>query len=499
MGSAQDASPFQVAVSSDRMTASIVLAPKQPREVFDAGVIELSLDERGVVRSADRTGRIAEAIAAYDPEREEPSQFVVATGKEPKHATDGRFELDAELVKRTGAKDPADSAKGAVDHHQRSRLMIVHTNDLVGLVHPPVAGEDGVDVTGRNLACKQGRPTTVSFDATVKVGKDGVVRAERAGVVEFDEHRLFINCKLDLPGYVDFSTGNVDFPGDVLVRKGVRDCFELVVGGELEVADLIESAVVRAGGNVTLHRGMAGRDKASISAGKDLTAKFLDGVAVEVGRDLTVGKEISNCHVRVGRRLRCEHAAVVGGSVMIAHEGELNQIGSEGNVATEIVLGRIAELERLVSGLVALRPAVEERAAKTKERLEQLQRATVKLTAQQAEELTELQFELASTEGKIAPLNTAVWEALCRIQKHTSPTLTVQRVIHTGVKIWIGNHSAEPRADVKGPLKIWLSETGEPMLTILTSGTSQPLSTICRLMPENRFLNIPELRDRFAA
>lgn len=500
MSGSQDATPFQVMVSADRMTATLSLAPGQAREAFDPGVIELALDERGVSRSSDRSARIAEAIAAYDPTGQEPSAFVVVQGRPPRHAVDGRFELDAALAHHEPPDDArVASEKATVDHHQRSRLMIVKAGQVVGVVHAPQPGEDGVDVTGKNLAAKQGRPSVVNFDPSVKVGSDGVVRAERPGVVEFDEHRLAINSKLELPGYVDFSTGNVDFPGDVLVRKGVRDCFELIVGGELEIGDLVESAVVRVGGSALLHRGMAGREKSSISVGKDLTGKFFDGVTIDAGRDLIVGKEISHCHVRVGRRMRCEHATVVGGSVIVAHGAELNQIGSDGRVATEIVLGRIAELEKLVSELVAIRPAIEDRVAKLKDRLEQLQRATVKLTAQQAEELTELQFELATTEGKIKPIDQAVWQALCRIGRHTEASLTVQRVVHCGVKVWIGKYCAEPRADVKGPLKIWLSEAGEPMLTALSSGTSQPLSTICKLTPESRYLDLAALRERFAA
>ncbi len=57
---------------------------------------------------------------------------------------------------------------------------------------------------------------------------------------------------------MDFSTGNIDFEGDVRVLKGIRDIFEVRATGNIEVGGLIEASTIDAGGSVFAKGGMAG-------------------------------------------------------------------------------------------------------------------------------------------------------------------------------------------------------------------------------------------------
>src|SRR5690606_5396997 len=139
--------------------------------------------------------------------------------------------------------------------------------------------------------------------------------------------------------------------------------------------------------------------KGSISAGRDLTAKYLDSVRCVVGRDMRIIKETQNCRAVVGRRFVGPDCAIIGGSLVVAGRVEVGQLGSQGGAPTEAVIGRLEDLESLAREALELLPALERTARSATERLGQIQRSAVKYTPAQIEEMNQLRAEAEAAEA----------------------------------------------------------------------------------------------------
>lgn len=502
---------IRIALSDGKLAATIFLAPG-----LEAGMLSLELfigqlGERSVSRAAIDEAAITKMIEDYDPEN--GSNADVASGKPPVHGKDGYLELDTEIAEKLeeGRKrietademaeqpppevDPEDPE--AVNFYEQSAFCMVEAGTRLGVVHPPTEGEDGVDVTGMALSPRTGKSFNLKADESIEVKENGEVVATTNGFVEHDHEVLRVLKTLTIEGYVDFSTGNIiGFEGDVEVRKGVRDNFKIDVGGSILIAELVEAAHLTSGGDITLARGMAGREKGTIDAGRDFSARYIDAVTGKVGRDATIQREITNVDLEVGRKLSAPTAAVIGGELRVVRTCEVAQLGSEAGAHTTVVLGKLPEQERLAKEAHEVIPLMRTRLEKSQKKLEQLEGATTKLTAQQAEELTELQFEVACGQQKIEPLRQRMANLILAIDAlATDPTLIVQRVIHAGAELLIGSLRCKFENDVKGPVKIDLDERGEPQVQQIGSDIVAPLSRFAKVLPEDRFVDLAKIRE----
>lgn len=476
----------RVSIDADRLAASVTIQPGLEPEFLAPELLNSLLDQHGVVRSQQRDAAVEALLAAAREQPGRPAEAVVVRGVEPVHGRAGRFELAA-------PPPPPASDTGQTDHYQRSAFHIVHAGETVGTLFPPTEGVDGVDVTGKALHCRTALAASVRFDDTVTLEKDGTVRAAIPGIVCLKEGSLRILDTLKVDGYVDFSTGNIDFPGHVTVNRGVRDCFSVRTGRSLTVHELVEAAQIHAQEDATLERGMAAREKGSLRVGRDLHAKYLDNVDATIGRDAVIAKEVANCHLRVARHFAGPACSLVGGE-LFAMSAELAQVGSRAGVATGIVLGRIAEHEDKAKRLAAAIVPMQQRVAAMREKLDQLRRAAGRLSPAQAEELTELQFELSTQETRLARLVEALEAYLRVIAAQGKGSLTFHRVLCAGVRIWIGNWRAEFNTELMGPATITLDAGGHPVVQDQGSQAPVPLSKLARVIEDDRFIHVDEVR-----
>lgn len=497
-------------VSSDDMEARVQLDPELDVADITQETLETVLTAASIQLNGDRKEAIRNALAALQEGGER--EFLVAKGTPAKDGVDGCFEPDEsikdaveEMLKKKRQRDadldesesaqekqsPDEQAEdGAVDFYNQSHYSVVQANQSLGRIEPPVPGRDGEDVYGKTIVAKQAKPAALKTDDTVSLRSNGDVLAIEEGLLDVTPNALRIVQAMHIRGYVDFSTGNVEFPRDAIVDQGVRDCFKILLGGSLTVNGLIEAADIVVAGDAVLHRGMAGREKGTLTVGRDLEATYLDSVKCIVGRDLCMSKELTNSKVTVGHECRSPRCRVVGGTLVVAGECELAQAGTEGGAVTEIALGHVGEVEHLIAEASSLIPDVQKRAVRTRTRYKKLRENPGQLTATEAEEMTELQFNLNQFESKLSSLLDTV-ENLCGLVKdRRTISLIIHKKIHTGVTVWLGGQAAEITQDLKGPIKLDLDDQGIPQATDLTSQSVIPLSSVARVYSDDRWIDV---------
>lgn len=494
----------KVVISPDRMRADIVIAEDDQRQPIDEMTLRAVAESRGLPIDArvDEQIRSAVEIARADNGK---ITHPIAYGNPPQHGTPGSFELAEHLQEarrlRAASKgrltgqaveENSDSVE-SISHYGRSMLEIVQKGDAVGVIHPPVQGIDGRDVLGRTVAANTPKPFVPEPTDDILVEPDGTVRAVRGGELHIDGEKIAITNSLEISGDVDFSVGNVLFPGDIIVHKGIKDKFSVRTHKDLHVTDVVEAADISADNDIHLARGMTARGKGSLRSGRDTHATYLDSATGNTGRHLHISRELKNCELNVGGAVCALQARVAGGRLVAAGPVEFAIAGVEAGTPTEITVARMPKLEDKLRAAADTEGELARSLEDITARMEVLNNRQ-NLTGDEIEELTLLNMQSAEQASKRQKLLKAIKSGLELVDRHTQPSLYVVKRIYPGVIIRIGLYILDINRPVPGPITLRLDEQGQPV-AVNDGSSSRPLSSFADVKPDETAHDFSAYRD----
>lgn len=306
------------------------------KAALSAAGISFGVDEAAVQAAVD------EANASKDGDRVERE---VAKGKPPRAPKSRAVEWRIQLASGKGVTL---SATGKADFRNQDRITVVAEGDLIAVVEKQEdQGEPGSDVTGKRLdpggAESGGIP---GHDASVREETDpeGYVKlvAAKSGELHFDKNQLFITQAFSVKGDVGMKTGNLRFPGNVSVSGSVASGFQLVAGGDVTIGEGVEDAIVSADGAVRLAQGIRGRGKGAIRARKGMEILFAENATLLSVEDIKVRNACMACHVMTNGKLLLltEKGKLIGGCVKARNGVDVQNLGSESNIKTEVSFGQ---------------------------------------------------------------------------------------------------------------------------------------------------------------
>lgn len=496
--SSNDDALISVKLSADRLKAHLVVMPGIDRAYVSADVALAKALSQALRPGPQLSGRINKAIETFEKHdlgTQGEFRAELAEGEPAVNGEDGRFTLEPELdaihqlgLTRAAAKEEraqAPSDGEALDHRSRTTLMVVKAGQRIGTITKATEGTDGIDVAGNTIKAKPGKNIVTKFDAqSLECHDSGAVIAKVAGQLVFEHDGLHVCPTLVVDAYVDYSTGNIDFPGNIEVRKGIRDCFHVVSGRTITVGGLVEAAELTSARDIELLGGIAAREKGQVHAGRDLLARYLNGATVHVGRNLVVEREVCDCTVAVTGNVASPKAAVMGGMLSAMGRCEIAQAGSDGGSHTVICIGRADALDGLVSQSLRIIGKLEEKIGAAKKQIRDL-RADPDASSLKAEMMTSLQFEAAECEAKLMPLKDSLRATLKLIDSKAETVLHVHEYLYSGVEIRAGGHKAVLTQSLKGPLTVTLDAIGELICTDLTSGSVKAIKSVAKVTPDD--------------
>jgi uncharacterized protein (DUF342 family) len=464
------------------MFATLVIPADFPAAVLTQEYCRAALTGVGGQITPAVIAAIDDAISARQPGTE--AMFIIAKAVEPVHGEDGslcwQVQANGNAVNWASASSDDDgTVKLPASYYERCAYTMVKRGQVLAKVMPPGIGADGRDILGRSIAAKPGKPVPIRCDDTVLQTSAGELIAQVEGVLQVNGESIRISPRLEVSDYVDFSTGNLDFAGTIVVAKGVRDCFVIKAGGSVEVAGLIEAATVHCGGNLAAKGGIAGRERGEICVGGNVVARYLDSVKGRIGGDLGAEREVIACQLLIGGQLLMPHSAVIGGSLEVRGNVDVGTLGSPGGTATRLIVGpvwnlhvKLAQLEQIIEQLMERQQAMEEERR-------QLAAYSKSLSAQEKERQTELSFQLEGLRSHMTKALIAR-EALQRdIQAGLKVTLTVRSVLHEQVWLTLGSEIFRIETAVKGPLIFHTDDQGHAFFR-RSNGAPMALSQIAR-------------------
>jgi uncharacterized protein (DUF342 family) len=458
---------IQVRIAEDCLSAEIVVPSGFSAVLLNESVCVEAIRQAGV-RVNESVVDAVTVLLKQESSNVEELRAVIAKGAPPVHGQDGQIEW---LVQRQW--DPNDNRS----HYERSAFVMVKSGQVLGRMTDPTPGQDGWDVLEGVLQARPGKAVEIKFDESLIKDRAGQILAQADGVFERTPDQARIRRVLEVPNYVDFSTGNIDFAGDVWIRRGVRDCFTVKAKGNVRVDGVIEAATIQCGGDLNVVGGMAGRESGHVQATGRVDARYLNNVVGEIGGDLMVERELINCDLTIHGSILSDTARGVGGRMVVVGKVKVGSIGSGASVPTEIIIGTVPKYEPTAARLATLIEHLTAKRDALAAEMEQITKNTRRLTAQDRERQTEIAFELQNIGGKLVE-GLMAQEALSRrIERCRTFEVCVSHRLHVGVVITSNKRSYKIRNELRGPLRL-IRDDSDNLVVSENNGQSIPLSQV---------------------
>lgn len=327
----------QVFLTSDRMSAWLFLYPPvgKGREA-DTGMILQTLENENICFGVDDT--LPQTLPA-DADRYF-HLFLAARGRKVVNGEDGYIE---DLFPRQIQQKVAVDDFGKADYASLNLIQKIEKGTPICRIFPPTEGISGRTVQNEEVSAKDGKAAAVPRGRNTVLSEEGdALVASMSGHLEFTGRSFQVKPVYHINGNVDFSTGNIEFWGDVHVYGDVRDGFSVRATGTVTVDGVVESCVIESGGDLIVRQGIKGNEHASLRSHRNIYASYLEYCTVYVRENLVAGC-ILNCNVYADGSVQATsgRGIIIGGNIWAAHEVRANVIGSKAGADTVISLGGV--------------------------------------------------------------------------------------------------------------------------------------------------------------
>lgn len=465
---------FRINVSNDKLTATLSLNGDAPPSAVSAEQIEKEIADLGIRIDEQGKKNIAQ-FAAELAQQKTPEVVVAAQGVPPKHDQNGRIE---KLYESPSAESDASDNK-TQSHYDRSNIISVKKDQQLLRLIPPVDGTDGTDIYGKTIAHKLGREVQMKTGPGVEQ-KGDVIIAVINGKLESTDEKIWVIDKLEIPGNVDFSVGNIDFDGEIEIRKNILDLFKVHSKSSITVHGIIEAAEIHAGKDLNSLGGVAGKEKGEISAGQNINAKYITNARVRAGQDIKVHTEIVNCNLACKGSLTIEKGPLVGGHILAFKGVKVKDLGSEADVKTLVEVGIDEDLRLNCDKLTPEIQVLRRKAEKVRQVVEPLMQNQKYLSPEQKEKATELLYMASELDDNAESLTEELRGDYQKTIDEAVFEIEVTDTLHTGVTIRFPRIEAFITSPLAGPLKI-VPRNVDHVLQILAidkiSGSTHALNT----------------------
>ncbi|MBM7622555.1 FapA family protein [Sporohalobacter salinus] len=255
----------------------ILITTEKKKEIepkkFSLDDLHRKLDELDIVYGIQKE---ALRMALENPGEE----FLVAQGDEPKEGIDAKIEY---LFEENGKSEiPEDADR--IDYFSLDQVTSVEQGEVIAKKHPLKVGKAGMDVYGNEIEVEAPQDIQWKYKDGVQIIGDKAV-ATRAGRPIVKGEVLFVIPTYIVNGDVDASEGNIDFDGDVVIKKNINENFSVKAGGKIVVYENVNQAYLEAAGVIDVKGNIIGSE---IVTGKlavyyENATRYLSKVAKRIG------------------------------------------------------------------------------------------------------------------------------------------------------------------------------------------------------------------------
>lgn len=460
-----ESSRIEIEISEDKMKAFILFhPPKYGGKILSSEEIQESIQLRGIAY-----GILQETIDRISAEPEYGKKIQIAEGTAPIPGKNGDVRI---LFIHPATPHLEEDQFGRVDFKNIQIIQSVAKDQKLAEKISPAPGKEGKNVYGEILPYEPGKEADWKLGANVRLSLDGTTVhslisgrpiLDRQGTIRVDEV-----CHLE---NVDFSTGNVSFPGTIIVEGSIADGFTLETEGSIIVKKSVGKVFLKAGGDIVLSGGFMGRNGGLIESGADIYTRFVEQ-----------GKLISKSTIFIEEASM--HSELVAGESVVIRGGRGELIGGTCVAGKAVIctkLGAIAETKTSVS--VGIRPELlddleklRSEVQKNQDILKKVELSLVKLnedsqrrqlTVEEKESLPKLTAIKLKYSGILNNLLGQEQSMIMGFEPDKDSYVEVEQEIFPGVDIYPGkgkNFKVRLK-EIPGPSFVFLGNDGNPQIT----------------------------------
>lgn len=427
---------INVKISSDRMNAYLVVTPPVSggnpvtvdmvlKSIKDAG-IKFGIDDKKIENIVETTSSVPELFASGEP---------------PVHGQDAQIKT---LFSADGNKvSPKVLDDGSVD--LRNIISIDNIDAGKKLIEkiPPTKGVPGTTVTGLELKPKDGKDFRLRAGKNTHLSDDEMsVVSTAAGRPVFRQNKVSVDPIYRVTGNVDYSVGNIDFIGSVVIRGWVRDGFKVKAEGDIEIDQGVDDAFIEAGGRIEVKYGIQGGENGKISAKGDIKAGYIYNSLVYSEGSVKVRESIMNSRIYADKEIIVEggKGLIVGGIIRAGEIVSARNIGSSLAQTTVIEVGinpalreEVLNLEKLIES----KGTTLEQTKKAINLLMDIKKRIGRLNPDKERMLIKLRHTLIQLEEEVGSAKHRIGSIEEQMGKVTNPRIKVSGRIYPGVRIVI--------------------------------------------------------------
>src|ERR1700733_6733911 len=248
----------KIAISDDQMSAQVEAIVESESSATAISLDQLASAMIAAGMPAPSLDDLSKLIGGDELRLPIQTPIILARGKAPVDDAPARLEM---LLH----EESAETEKG-IDHYNRHHYVTALANQPIAKVHRRIVGSAGVDVRGKSIAQRHPPDQRFTLGANVTLDSNGSVVAKIAGRVRNETGKLWVDPLMDIPGNVDFATGNIDFAGDVHVCGNVLDLFHVASRGNVTIEGAVEAAEIIAGASLLVRGGIIAKERGRCTA-----------------------------------------------------------------------------------------------------------------------------------------------------------------------------------------------------------------------------------------
>jgi len=443
-------SHFQIQISPDEMKAYLTMTkPEKYGRIVDIEEVVSSLKSKNV-----QIGIKKEAIVSAVENELYNMPIIVAEGEMPAEGTDStikyNFKIDSDSVKFEVSED------GSVDFHKLDNVQSVVVGQVLASKIPAEKGRAGKTITGRIIPARDGKDLKISSGQNTHLSPDGLqIISDINGQAIFKNNKVQVEPVLEINGDVDLTSGDINFPGNVIIYGNINDTFKVYSGANVEVKGNIGKADVVAEGNIVVRQGIQGKDVAKIVCAGDLYAKFVERANVRAEGFIVVTETILHSNIYCKKKVICaggKRSQIAGGKITAFYEINAKYLGAEAYTETVLEAGIDAEAEKKIEEMHERRDVLQKEFPEISQQINNL---TTLISAgplpedkqEQFNQLTiksnEMKIEMASIEEKVKQL----CDYLDGIAKEAK--ISASKTVYPGVRVRIRSEALLIKAEYK--------------------------------------------------
>ena len=445
-----------VEIAQDEMSAKITILPPPSeterfatiddvRKVLARHNVVFGIIENKMTELAAKLARIANTKDMTEAVEEE-----VALGIPMISGQDAQIDyVYKEALAKNQEAIPDQTDDGRVDYRAGHKIDNVTKGMVIARKIPVVKGVSGKTVTGKETPALEGKDIELTPNKGVVISPENPFEyiADSDGQVIIKDKKISVLALYEIAGDVNFSTGNIDFIGTVVIKGDVKDGFKVHAGEDIIVSGVVEGSELKAGGKITIVGGVSGNDKARIICKGDASVKYIRNAVVEVGGNLSIGQAIMHSKVTCEGKVAVAgpKGVIVGGQIIAGQEVSAALIGSNFATTTEIIVGEVISIREELQKIDAEIKLIAENMDKTKKGMLFLKELHTKLGGNLPADKKELLTKLTRAQFKMIADSKTLAERKMEFQNKEKESLAEKKhcrvvcmgVIYSGVKIVI--------------------------------------------------------------